>query len=121
MVRPVLPGFTSSSIHLSLPPTLLIVGGKDDTVCGLNLEIENQLRAQKKKLVIIPGGTHLFDEPRGALEEVARLSTSSTATEEVTILIEGRRASFGFSEYIRAGAPSRRPRPAENLSRRAAI
>jgi hypothetical protein len=41
-------------------------------VIGVNQEALKQL-STKKKLVIVPGATHLFDEP-GALEEVARLA-----------------------------------------------
>jgi putative phosphoribosyl transferase len=54
-------------------PTLLIVGGRDQVVIGLNREAFARLRCEKK-LEIIPGATHLFEEP-GALEEVARLAS----------------------------------------------
>jgi predicted alpha/beta-hydrolase family hydrolase len=54
-------------------PTLLLVGGLDTEVIELNREAMAQMKAEKK-LVIIPGATHLFEEP-GKLEEVARLST----------------------------------------------
>ena len=54
-------------------PTLLIVGGRDETVIALNRQALAQLGAKEKQLVIIPGATHLFEEP-GALEEVARLA-----------------------------------------------
>jgi dienelactone hydrolase len=53
-------------------PTLLIVGGNDAPVIAMNQEALAQLRGEKQ-LVIIPGATHLFEEP-GALEEVARLA-----------------------------------------------
>lgn len=53
-------------------PTLLIVGGADYPVIPLNQEAYDLLRAPKE-LTIIPGATHLFEEP-GALEEVARLA-----------------------------------------------
>lgn len=53
-------------------PTLLIVGGADDVVLSLNRRALGQLRCPKK-LVVIPGATHLFPEP-GALEEVARIA-----------------------------------------------
>lgn len=52
--------------------TLLIVGGNDDPVIGLNQRALAQLRCEKR-LVIIPGATHLFEEP-GALDQVARLA-----------------------------------------------
>jgi pimeloyl-ACP methyl ester carboxylesterase len=50
-------------------PTLLLVGGLDDIVIGLN-ERAHALLPGKKELVIIPGASHLFEEP-GTLEEVA--------------------------------------------------
>ncbi len=51
-------------------PTLLIVGGNDKAVVHLNREALAKLPGEKE-LVIVPGATHLFEEP-GALEEVAR-------------------------------------------------
>jgi putative phosphoribosyl transferase len=53
-------------------PTLLIVGGDDDVVIELNKEALQLLRCPKE-LVIVPGATHLFEEP-GTLPEVARLA-----------------------------------------------
>jgi dienelactone hydrolase len=53
-------------------PTLLIVGGNDLPVIELNEEALAQLRCEKR-LVIVPGATHLFEEP-GALDQVARLA-----------------------------------------------
>jgi len=53
-------------------PTLLIVGGADYGVIELNREAYGKLPGIKH-LAIIPGATHLFEEP-GALEEVARLA-----------------------------------------------
>jgi putative phosphoribosyl transferase len=54
-------------------PTLLIVGGADEQVLELNRRVL-ELMQTEKRLVVIPGATHLFEEP-GALEEVARLAT----------------------------------------------
>ena len=54
-------------------PTLLIVGGADEPVIVLNEEAMTQMRADAR-LEVIPGATHLFEEP-GALEEVARLAS----------------------------------------------
>jgi len=51
-------------------PTLLIVGGNDEVVIELNRAALAQLRATAR-LEVIPGATHLFEEP-GALDEVAR-------------------------------------------------
>jgi putative phosphoribosyl transferase len=57
-------------------PTLLIVGENDKTVIKLNQEALNQLTKieKKKKIIVIQGATHLFEEA-GALEEVARRAT----------------------------------------------
>jgi dienelactone hydrolase len=54
-------------------PTLLIVGGQDEIVIDLNEQARNQMRC-KVKVEIIPGATHLFEEP-GALEQVAKLAS----------------------------------------------
>jgi putative phosphoribosyl transferase len=54
-------------------PTLLIVGGNDDIVIELNEMACDQMRCEVK-LEIVPGATHLFEEP-GALEKVAKLAS----------------------------------------------
>jgi putative phosphoribosyl transferase len=54
-------------------PTLLIVGGNDDIVIELNVQARDKMRCEAK-LEIIPGATHLFEEP-GALEKVAQLAS----------------------------------------------
>jgi putative phosphoribosyl transferase len=54
-------------------PTLLIVGSNDDIVIELNKMARDQMRCEVK-LEIIPGATHLFEEP-GALEQVAKLAS----------------------------------------------
>jgi len=51
-------------------PTLLIVGGFDEVVIGLNQEAYRSLHCEKE-LIVIPGATHLFEEP-GTLEQVAK-------------------------------------------------
>ncbi|WP_426318399.1 dienelactone hydrolase family protein [Pseudoduganella sp. R-43] len=53
-------------------PTLFIVGSRDEGVIELNESAYLQLNC-KKRIDIVPGATHLFEEP-GALEEVARLA-----------------------------------------------
>ncbi|MFB4272605.1 dienelactone hydrolase family protein [Nonomuraea sp. GTA35] len=50
-------------------PTLLVVGGRDPVVVGLNEEARRRLRAESR-ITVVPGATHLFEEP-GALEAVA--------------------------------------------------
>jgi len=54
-------------------PTLLIVGGNDQTVLELNRKALAQLGAGEKQLVIVPGAGHLFEEP-GTLDAVAGLA-----------------------------------------------
>jgi dienelactone hydrolase len=54
-------------------PTLLIVGGNDDIVIELNEMARDQMRCAVK-LEVVPGATHLFEEP-GALEKVAKLAS----------------------------------------------
>jgi putative phosphoribosyl transferase len=53
-------------------PTLLIVGGRDDVVLGLNRQAATQLGGPHD-LVVVPDATHLFPEP-GALDVVERLA-----------------------------------------------
>jgi len=67
--RPDLAGMALPQVRAA---TLLIVGGGDPTVLELNREALRELRGEKE-LKILPGATHLFEEP-GALEEVSRLA-----------------------------------------------
>jgi dienelactone hydrolase len=68
--RPDLAGEVLSAV---VAPTLLIVGGQDGPVINLNEEALADLGCREKKLFIIPGATHLFEEA-GALDEVARVA-----------------------------------------------
>ena len=68
--RPDLAGDALPKVHA---PTLLIVGGNDDIVIELNEMARDQMRCEAK-LVIIPGATHLFEEP-DALEQVAKFAS----------------------------------------------
>jgi pimeloyl-ACP methyl ester carboxylesterase len=68
--RPDLAGAALAQVQA---PTLLIVGGDDVPVIRLNREALRQLGARETQLVIVPGATHLFEEP-GALEQVAGLA-----------------------------------------------
>jgi pimeloyl-ACP methyl ester carboxylesterase len=77
-------------------PVLLIVGGNDGPVIPLNEEALAQLTGVKE-LVIVPGATHLFEEP-GTLEEVARL------------------ASGWFKQHLRAGGAAQPEAPPLRLA-----
>jgi dienelactone hydrolase len=72
------PDLAGDFLSLVRAPTLLIVGGADTVVIGLNREASEQL-ATGKRLVIIPGATHLFEEP-GTLEQVADAAAAWFAT-----------------------------------------
>ena len=67
------PDLAGDALPLVKAPTLLIVGGNDEPVIGMNEEALARMRAVKR-LQIVPGASHLFEEP-GALEEAARLAT----------------------------------------------
>jgi putative phosphoribosyl transferase len=67
------PDLAGSALGTVSAPTLLIVGGDDEPVIGMNREALTKLKCSEKKLVIIPGATHLFEEP-GKLEQVARVA-----------------------------------------------
>ncbi len=67
------PDLAGDALPAVRAPTLLIVGGDDDVVIGLNELALKRLGAAEKQLVIVPGAGHLFEEP-GKLDEVARLA-----------------------------------------------
>jgi putative phosphoribosyl transferase len=66
------PDLAGRELPVVQSPTLLIVGGNDEPVIELNEQAMAMLQCTKQ-LVIVPGATHLFEEP-GTLEEVARLA-----------------------------------------------
>lgn len=72
------PDLASSALTKVIAPTLLIVGGHDDIVIDLNEQAFAQLNTEKR-LVIVPGASHLFEEA-GTLEHVAALATDWFAT-----------------------------------------
>jgi len=82
------PDLAGPSLRRVGTPTLLLVGGADDVVIELNELALQNLGALVKKLVIVPGAGHLFEEP-GKLEEVARL------------------AARWFTRYLSGGAEER--------------
>jgi putative phosphoribosyl transferase len=66
------PDLAGRSLDRVRAPTLLIVGGEDADVLELNSRALASLRCEKR-LDVVPGATHLFEEP-GTLEEAARLA-----------------------------------------------
>ncbi len=66
------PDLAIDTVHLVQSPTLLIVGGEDRSVIPLN-ELAYKKLICPKEMVVVPGATHLFEEP-GALERVAELA-----------------------------------------------
>lgn len=66
------PDLAEDALERVLAPTLLVVGGADPAILEVNQKALARLRGEKQ-LDIVPGATHLFEEP-GALEAVARLS-----------------------------------------------
>jgi putative phosphoribosyl transferase len=68
------PDLAGSALKEVPTPTLLIVGGDDSTVIRLNEGALARLAAPVKELVIVPGASHLFEEP-GTLEEVAYIAS----------------------------------------------
>jgi len=66
------PDLAGRRLRVVAAPTLLIVGGEDREVLELNRQALERLECEKR-LAIVPGATHLFEEP-GALDEAARLA-----------------------------------------------
>ena len=66
------PDLAGDRLVLVRAPTLLIVGGSDEIVLGLNREAQARLGGVSQ-LTVVPGATHLFEEP-GALAQVATLA-----------------------------------------------
>lgn len=67
------PDLAGDALPSVVAPTLLIVGGDDEPVIGMNEWALARLGSPAKRLEIVPGASHLFEEP-GTLEEVARLA-----------------------------------------------
>jgi dienelactone hydrolase len=67
------PDLAEKALPYVKAPTLLIVGGNDFQVIGMNQWAFERLTVKEKKLEIVPGATHLFEES-GTLEKVAYLA-----------------------------------------------
>jgi putative phosphoribosyl transferase len=68
------PDLAETALERVTAPTLLIVGGRDEPVIDVNQRALERLSG-RHALRIVPGATHLFEEP-GALQDVARLATT---------------------------------------------
>jgi putative phosphoribosyl transferase len=66
------PDLAGSRLAAVTAPTLMIVGSRDETVLGLNRKAQALLQCENR-LAIVPGATHLFEEP-GTLREAAELA-----------------------------------------------
>lgn len=66
------PDLATDALARVSAPVLLIVGGHDELVLGMNREAAERLHAPHK-VAVVPGATHLFEEP-GALEQVSALA-----------------------------------------------
>lgn len=86
------PDLAGDALRRVAAPTLLIVGARDFPVIRLNEQALDRLASPVKKLVIVPGASHLFEEP-GTLEVVSRLTAD------------------WFTEHLGDGTAPVRPRP----------
>jgi putative phosphoribosyl transferase len=73
------PDLAEDALKMVEAPTLLIVGGEDKTMLALNRQAEGRLHCVKE-LRVVPGATHLFEEP-GALEQVVKLAAEWFVTQ----------------------------------------
>ncbi len=93
------PDLAAAALLRVSAPTLLIVGGNDFGVIELNQDALERLRCEKR-LEIVPGASHLFEEP-GTLEEVMRLAA------DWFVEHFGRAAGRPASRAHAAGRPAR--------------
>ena len=68
------PDLAGDALPTVTAPTLLIVGGLDPAVIGMNRAAADRMRCERE-IEIVPGATHLFEEP-GTLEQVAARATA---------------------------------------------
>jgi putative phosphoribosyl transferase len=67
------PDLAGAALPQVQAPTLLIVGGHDEPVIEMNEDARARMRSAHVELEIVPGATHLFEEP-GTLERVEELA-----------------------------------------------
>ena len=103
------PDLAGAALGIVRAPTLLVVGGEDHVVIDLNRKAMEQMSCETR-LEVIPGATHLFEEP-GTLEDVAELASEWFAKHLKTNLERGNR-------FCRAG--ERQPRARRTAKRTSA-
>jgi putative phosphoribosyl transferase len=84
-------------------PTLLIVGGNDDVVLGLNRQAQALMRCENH-LAIVPGATHLFEEP-GTLQQAAELARDWLVDHLGSAVAAEEDGTFGPAPSAADGAP----------------
>ena len=67
------PDLAGAALPRVTAPTLLIVGGHDEPVIEMNRDAQAMMRTAHVELTVVPGATHLFEEP-GTLERVEQLA-----------------------------------------------
>ena len=88
------PDLAGRALPAVAAPTLLIVGGDDEPVIELNEEAKQQMKGEVA-MAIVPGATHLFEEP-GTLEQVERLAIDWFARHLHRRLSRAARQGAGF-------------------------
>lgn len=97
------PDLAEDKLKQIITPTLFIVGGLDTLVLDLNRDSYNLLHCEKK-LEIVPGATHLFEEP-GTLEQVSRYANHWFASHINFIKTKNQRKDY-HSKDIAGGSAS---------------
>jgi dienelactone hydrolase len=100
------PDLAGKALPQVTAPTLLIVGGLDDVVITMNRDASAQMTCERR-IEIVPGATHLFEEP-GTLDEVARLATAWFADRLGGRVEAAGRGRSAASSPSPAGDPGRR-------------
>ena len=97
------PDLAGAALPLVRAPTLMIVGGNDHEVLELNRDAIDRMTVATQ-LAIVPGATHLFEEP-GALDEVAQLASEWLIDHFAQVFAEPRRGNWGrqFTDRRSAG------------------
>jgi predicted phosphoribosyltransferase/dienelactone hydrolase len=99
------PDLAGAALPLVRAPTLLVVGGEDQHVLDLNREAIERMTVTTQ-LAIVPGATHLFEEP-GTLDEVAQLAAEWLVDHFAQVFAEPRRGGWARQFVDRRNAGTR--------------